>query len=134
MIAGTGMLMTWDLVTGTSLDLRPKAESTWVVYSADETVLFAGSIDGAVRTFDATSGQEVASVTATEQVYGLTKSPDDRRLAVHTLGAALIWDISPFTGALSELKARARCEVDIELVDGAIRRRTIDVAACNARR
>lgn len=71
-----------------------------MVYSADETVLFAGSIDGAVRTFDATSGQEVASVTATEQVYGLTKSPDGRRLAVHTLGAALIWDISPFTGAL----------------------------------
>jgi WD40 repeat protein/tRNA A-37 threonylcarbamoyl transferase component Bud32 len=133
-IAGTGLLIKWNLETGALLDLRPKADPTSVMYSNDQRFVFVGSIDGFVRVYDVASGEVVASIVAPREVYGLAKSSDDRKLAALTLGPAVVWDILPFTSTLVDLKAHAACEIDVEIIDSAVRRRTIDVNACNARR
>jgi WD40 repeat protein len=134
-MAGTGFLAMWDLPSGKLRHVLGKTTDTIAtIFSKDERFAFSGSIDRLARVWDIESGLEVASIAATNEVYGLALSPDGNRLAVLTLGAALVWDITPFSGDVAELERLAACRIEIAVVDGTVVRRTIDVAACNAQR
>ena len=119
-IAGMGILRTWDIPTGRSLDLRPVADSTGALLSRDGTLLYVGSLDSKVLVRAAATGDPITSITASTAVYGLASSADEKRLGVLTLGPALVWDTSSFAGDLAELKRLADCRIDVRLAAGSI--------------
>ncbi len=133
-IAGTGFVAMWDLPSGKIRHvLESGLDSLVLAATKDERFLISGGADRQARVWDAKTGLEVTSASTPNEVYGLSMSPEGDRLAVLTLGSGMIWDITPFAGTLDELKAIAACRIEVAVVNGAITRRSIDAAACNAR-
>ena len=53
------------------------------------------------------------------------------RIAVLAGRSAVIWKLPTFQGTLEDLRVRARCSLDLEVVDAHLRARSLDLAACS---
>jgi len=66
-----------------------------VVFSPDGRRLATASADKTARIWDVSSGQELATVTHNDTVYGVAFSPDGRRLATASEDKTVrIWVLS----------------------------------------
>ena len=87
-----GDVTVWSTTTGEpSLRVSTATITPAVAFSPDGRLLVTGGVDHAVRLWELSSGVEVASYQASDEVYTVAWSPDRRRLALTTLGAALVW-------------------------------------------
>ncbi len=134
-VGGTGSLRVWELPSGKHRTLIEDGTDTLaIVTSPDEKLLVSGGVDRRARVWDPLSGLEYTSVATPNEIYGLSMSNDGTRLGVLTLGAGLVWDITPFRGDLAELERLAACRLEVAVIDSQIVRRTIDAAACATQR
>ncbi|MFN0247021.1 MAG: WD40 repeat domain-containing serine/threonine protein kinase [Kofleriaceae bacterium] len=135
-MAGTQVLALWDLPSGKLRhNFSVNADQVPTAFSRDATMLFSGGVDRKTHLWDVDTGLELTSLEATHEVYGLVVDPAEDRIAILTLGPAMIWDVKPFAGTLDELKRLAACRIEVEIVDGAVKRRPTDADAdCNSQR
>ena len=134
-LAGTGKVSLWDLPSGKlHHSFSVATDSITAAFSKSDSFLFSGGVDRRARVWDVASGLEITSIEATHEVYGLALDADGGRIAILTLGSAMLWDIRPFEGTLEELKRLAACRVEMEVIEGAIKRRPIDEARCRTDR
>jgi WD40 repeat protein len=85
-------------VSRVQLTLRGHTDRVWAVaFSPDGTRLATASDDGTAKIWDASSGQELftLSTEATRGHHGLALSPDGTRLATASgVGTAKVWDVA----------------------------------------
>jgi hypothetical protein len=53
------------------------------------------------------------------------------RIAILAGRGGVVWTVPAFPGTLDDLRERARCSLDVEVVDAHPRAHSIDLAACN---
>ncbi len=90
----------WNVATGRPIRSFPTGSATvdWVAFSPDGKVLATGAADGDVDLWDATTGQQVRSLTADidSSVSSVAFSPDGNTLAAGDGDGAALWN--PVTG------------------------------------
>jgi WD40 repeat protein len=131
LLAGVGYVATWDITTNQNrLRIATNNWITGAAFLAEDRYLIGGSIDRRVHVWDAETGAELLAFIAPAPVRRIVV--DNKRVAVLTTRGALIWNVPGFEGTLDDLRALARCRIDIEIHDAHARTRAIDVAACNS--
>jgi WD40 repeat protein len=131
LLAGVGYVATWDVTTNQNrLRIATNNWITGAAFLAEDRYLIGGSIDRRVHVWDAETGAELLAFIAPAPVRRIVV--DNKRVAVLTTRGALIWNVPGFEGTLDDLRALARCRIDIEIHDAHARTRAMDVAACNS--
>ena len=129
--AGIGFLSTWDIATGAPrLRIATDGIITAAAFYADGTYIIAGGLDRRLHLWNADSGAEVLAFT----VFAPRKiivDQESARIAVFAERGAMVWTVPAFSGTLDDIRARARCALDVEVADAHLRARRIDIAACN---
>ena len=129
--AGIGFLSTWDIATGAPrLRIATDGIITAAAFYADGTYIIAGGLDRRMHLWSADSGAEVLAFTVFPP-RKIVVDQDSARIAVFAQRGAMVWTVPAFSGTLDEIRARARCALDVEVVDAHLRSRRIDIAACN---
>jgi hypothetical protein len=130
-VAGQGHLDVHDVETGTArLSIPIDTDLVAIALSPDRTLIYGGGLDRKVRAWDLARGQQQTELTAISDVYGLVFDATGRRLAVLTLGPAMIWNLAPPAADLAKLRAIVRCADPLDPLTG--QRHALDVAGCNA--
>jgi len=81
--------------------------------------------------WNADSGAELLAFTVPAQPRKIVIDPRSARVAVLAGRGAMLWTVPAFPGTLDDLRERARCSLDLEVVDAHLRAHSIDIAACN---
>ncbi len=103
-----GDVTVWSTATGQArLRVSTATITPAVAFRPDGRLLVTGGVDHVVRLWDLSTGVEVASYQASDEVYTVAWSPDRRRLALTTLGAAVVWRAPVAPVAPSTLEALA---------------------------
>jgi len=130
-VAGQGHLDVHDVETGKAvLSIPIDTDLVAIALSPDRTLIYGGGLDRKVHVWDLARGQQQTEINAINDVYGLVFDPGGRRLAVLTLGPAMIWNLAPPAIDLAKLRAVVRCADPLDPLTG--QRHAQDVAACNA--
>jgi WD40 repeat protein/tRNA A-37 threonylcarbamoyl transferase component Bud32 len=130
--SGSGMVGAWDVATGElRTNIAPGTDVIAARFSRDNRMIFGGGLDRRLRVWDVETGADLTSLLASGDIYGLVMSGDGARLAVLTLGGALVWRTTAFAGDAAALRSIAACRTEGTVEAGFLRRRVIDVKACN---
>ncbi|MGE0398418.1 MAG: WD40 repeat domain-containing serine/threonine protein kinase [Kofleriaceae bacterium] len=130
--AGTGFVSTWDVATGASR-LR-LATNSWITAAAfidDGRYVIGTGMDRRVHLWNAESGAELLAFTVHSPPRRIILDRSGSRVAIVTSRGAVAWKVPSFAGTVDELQEMARCRLDVEIVEGHLRPRSIDIPACN---
>ncbi|MBL0214281.1 MAG: protein kinase [Myxococcales bacterium] len=100
-----------------------------LAWSPDGTLLYGAGVDRKVHAWEIPRGLGATELGTVSEVYGLTFDPKRPRMALVTLGAAMLWNLDTLTLDLPKLRALVSCLDERDPVTGETHR--IDVAACN---
>jgi hypothetical protein len=81
--------------------------------------------------WNAENGAELLAFTAPPPPLRIVVERNGARVAILTGHGAMVWTVPAFPGTLDELRERARCRLDLEVVDAHLRTHSIDITACN---
>ena len=130
LVAGMGFLWTWDVATAAPR-LRIAAGG-WITSAAFlGNYIIAGGSDRRIHVWNADSGAELLAFTVPAQPRKLLVDRSGARVAILAGRGAIVWKVPAFSGTLEDLRERAKCRVDVEVVDAQLRAHPIDIAACN---
>ena len=87
-------------------------------------------MDRRVHVWNADSGAELLAFAVPAYPRKIAIDRNSARIAV-LAGRAMVWTVPAFPGTLDDLRERARCRLDLEVVDAHLRAHSIDIAACN---
>src|SRR5262249_32341720 len=93
--------------------------------------IVAGGLDRRVHVWNAESGAELLAFTVPAPPRKIVVERSGARVAVLAGPGALVWTVPAFPGTVDDLRERARCRLDLEVVDAHLRAHSIDIAACN---
>ncbi len=105
-----GAITVWSLPDGKPVMQAAAASTTLAVaFAPDQRTLVTGALDHTVRVWDSDTGAALATFDAPDEVYGLRWNRGGDRVAIMTLGPAVIW--RPPTAATDPtlLDELARC-------------------------
>ena len=88
-------------------------------------------MDRRVHVWSSDSGGELLAFTVPGHPRKIVIDPTSARVAVLAGRGVTTWTVPAFLGTLDELRARARCALDVEVVDAHLRAHPIDIGACN---
>ena len=132
LVAGLGFLSTWDIATGAPrLRIATDGIITASAFLDNGSYIVAGGMDRRVHVWNADTGAELLAFTVTAQPRKIVVDPTSARVAVLVGRSVLVWTVPTFAGTLDDLRERARCALDLEVVDAHLRAHPIDLAACN---
>ena len=132
LVAGLGFLSTWDIATATPrLRIATDGFITSSAFFENGSYIVGGGMDRRVHVWNADSGAEVLAFTVPPYPRKIVIDPTSARVAVLTGGGAMVWTVPAFPGTLDDLHERARCSLDLEVVDAHLRTHSIDIAACS---
>jgi len=132
LVAGMGFLSTWDIATAAPR-LRI-ATGGWVAAAAfldQGKYVIAGGADRRVHVWNAESGAELLAFTVPAPARRIVVDRSSARVAILAGRGALVWTVPAFAGTLADLRERARCQLDLEVVGAYLRAHPFDVSACN---
>jgi WD40 repeat protein len=130
LVAGMGFLSTWDVASGAPrLRIATQGLVTAAAFFDDGRYVIAGGLDRRMHVWDAETGAELLAFAVPAQPIKLVI--DGARIAILAGGSATVWNVPAFQGSLDDLRARARCSLDLEVVDALLKAHSIDSAACN---
>jgi WD40 repeat protein len=132
LVAGLGFLSTWDIATGAQR-IRTATDGvvTAAAFFANGAYIIAGGMDRRMHVRSADTGAELLAFTVPAPPRKLVVDRGGGRIAVLAGRGATVWTAPAYGGTLDDLRERARCSLDLEVVDGHLRAHSIDLAACN---
>jgi hypothetical protein len=84
-----------------------------------------------MHVWNADDGAELLAFSVPSQPHKIVIDRSGGRIAVLAGRGVTVWTIPAFQGTLDDLRERARCSLDLEVVDAHLQARAIDLAACN---
>jgi WD40 repeat protein len=127
-----GFLSTWDIATAAPrLHIATDGFITSAAFFDNGTYIIAGGMDRRVHVWNADSGAEVLAFTVPGHPRKIVIDRASARVAVLAGRGAMVWTVPAFPGTLDDLRERARCSLDLDVVDAHLRAHSIDIAACN---
>jgi WD40 repeat protein len=130
LVAGLGFLSTWNIETAAPrLRIATDGFITSSAFFANGAYIVASGLDRRVHVWDADSGAELLAFAAAARK--IITEPTGSRISFLTGRGAFVWTVPAFPGTLGDLRERARCVLDLEVVDAQLRAHSIDIAACN---
>jgi len=132
LVAGLGFLSTWDIATAAQrLRIATDGFTTSAAFFDNGTYIIAGGMDRRVHVWNADSGAELLAFMVPGGPRKIVVDRNSERVAVLAGRGAMVWTVAAFSGTLDDLRERARCRLDVEVVDAHLRAHPIDIAACN---
>ncbi|HET9993482.1 MAG TPA: hypothetical protein VFQ65_33325, partial [Kofleriaceae bacterium] len=132
LVAGLGFLSTWDIATGAQrIRIATDGFITSAAFFANGAYIIAGGLDRRMHVWTADSGAELLAFTVPSQPRKIVIDRSAARIAVLAGRGATVWAVPAFQRTLDDLRERARCSLDVEVVDAHLRSHSIDIAACN---
>jgi WD40 repeat protein len=132
LVAGLGFLSTWDIATATPrLRIATEGFITSAAFFDHGTYIIAGGLDRRMHVWNADSGAELLAFTVPALPRKIVIDPSSARIAILAGRGGVVWTVPVFPGTLDDLRERARCALDVEVVDAHLRAHSIDLAACN---
>ncbi len=129
-IGDQGRVRVWNLESGEfETTISTGTEIIGLTFSPDGQLLYGGGVDRKIRAWDIPRGVAQAELSVVGEVYGLSFDPKRPRLAILTLGPAMIWNLPELTLDVPKLRAIVACLDERDAVTGAIHR--VDIAGCN---
>jgi hypothetical protein len=116
---------------GAGLRIATEGIVTWASFFDNGSYIIAGGMDRRMHVWNADSGAEVLAFTVPAHPRKIVIDRTSARVAVLTGGGAVVWTVPAFPGTLAEVRERARCSLDLEVVDAHLRAHSIDIAACS---
>jgi WD40 repeat protein len=131
LVAGVGFLSTWDIATAVPL-LRIATDGfvTSSVFFDHGSYIVGGGMDRRVHVWNADTGAELLAFTVPAPPQKIVVDRNSAQIAVLTGRGAMVWTVPAFPGTLDDLHERARCQLDLEVVDAHLRQHSIDIDAC----
>jgi WD40 repeat protein len=130
--AGLGFLSTWDLATGAQrIRVATDGIVTAAAFFGNGAYIIAGGMDRRIHVWSADSGAELLAFALPAVPRKIAVDRSGVRIAVLAGRGTTIWTMPTFQGTLEELRDRARCSLDLEVVDAHLQAHSIDTAACN---
>jgi WD40 repeat protein len=132
LVAGLGFLSTWDIATAVPrLRIATDGFITSAAFFDNGSYIVGGGMDRRVHVWNADSGAEVLAFTVPAHPRKIVIDRTSARVGVLAGSGAVVWTVPSFPGMLDDLRERARCALDLEVVDAHLRAHSIDIAACN---
>ncbi|HEX7701724.1 MAG TPA: WD40 repeat domain-containing protein, partial [Kofleriaceae bacterium] len=132
LVAGVGFLSTWDIATAAPrLRIATEGVVTSSAFFDHGSYVVGGGLDRRVHVWNVDTGADLLAFTVPAQPEKIVIDRNSARVAVLTARGAMVWTVPAFPGTLDDLHERARCRLDLELVDAHLRAHSIDIAACN---
>ena len=132
LVAGLGFLSTWDIATAAPrLRIATEGFITSAAFLDNGSYIVGGGMDRRVHVWNADSGAEVLALRVPAHPRKIVIDGASARVAVLAGRGAMVWTVPSFPGTLDDLRERARCSLDLEVVDAHLRAHSIDIAACN---
>jgi len=131
LVAGLGFLSTWDVATGAQrIRIATDGIISAAAFFANGAYIIAGGTDRRVHVWSADSGAELLAFTLPAPPRKIEVDRSGARIAILAGRGATVWTVPTFQGTLDALRERARCSLDLEVVDAHLRAHPIDAAAC----
>lgn len=132
LVAGLGFLSTWDIATAAPrLHVATDGFITSAAFLDNGAYVIGGGLDRRIHVWNADSGAELLAFTVPGYPRKIVVDRSSARVAVLAGRGALLWTVPAFAGTLEDLRERARCSLDLEVVDAHLRAHAIDIVACN---
>jgi len=132
LVAGVGFLSTWDIATAAPrLHVATDGFITSAAFLDNGNYVIGGGTDRRMHVWNTDSGAELLAFTVPTYPRKLVVDRSSARVAVLAGRSALLWTVPAFPGTLEDLRERARCSLDLEVVDAHLRAHAIDIAGCN---
>ena len=132
LVAGVGFLSTWDIATAVPrLRIATDGFVTASAFFDHGSHIVGGGLDRRVHVWSADTGAELLAFTVPAQPRKIVIDRNSARVALLAGRGAMVWTVPAFPGTLDDLHERARCRLDVEVVDAHLRANSIDIAACN---
>jgi WD40 repeat protein len=132
LVAGVGFLSTWDIATAEPrLRIATDGIITSSAFFDNGAYVIAGGMDRRVHVWNADSGGELLAFTVPAYPRKIVIDRTSARVAVLAGRGVMVWTVPAFPGTLDDLRERARCVLELEVVDAHLRPRPIDIGACN---
>ncbi len=129
-IADPGQIRMFALPSGAlETTIATGTETIGLTFSADGTLIYGGGLDHTVRAYDVPRGVVQVERPISGEVYGLVLDDREPRIAIATLGAAMVWTLPPLPLDLPKLRALVACIDAHDPVTNTTH--PVDVAACN---
>jgi WD40 repeat protein len=132
LVAGLGFLSTWDIATAAPrLRIATEGLITSAAFFDNGTYVIAGGGDRRMHVWNAETGAELLAFTLPAQPRKIVIDQGSAHVAVLAGRGAVVWTVPSFPGTLDDLRERARCSLDVDVVDAHLRPHSIDIAACH---
>jgi WD40 repeat protein len=132
LVAGLGFLSTWNIETAAPrLRIATAGFITSSAFFANGAYIVAGGLGRRVHVWDTDSGAELLAFAVPAAARKIVTEPTGSRISFLAGRGAFVWTVPAFPGTLDDLRERARCALDLEVVDAQLRAHSIDIAACN---
>jgi WD40 repeat protein len=132
LVAGMGFLSTWDIATtATRLRIAVGGTITSAAFLDHGSYIIAGGVDRRVHVWNAKSGAELLAFTMPAPTRKIVVERSGTRVAILAGRGAIVWSVPAFPGTLDDLRERARCRLDVDVIDAHLRAHSIDIAGCN---
>jgi WD40 repeat protein len=132
LVAGMGFLSTWNIETAAPrLRIATDGFILSSAFFANGAYIVAGGLDRRVHVWDTDTGAELLAFAVPSAARKIITEPTGSRISFLTGRGAFVWTVPAFPGTLDDLRERARCVLDLEVVDAQLRAHSIDIAACN---
>jgi WD40 repeat protein len=132
LVAGMGFLSTWDIATAAPrLRIAANGWITSAVFFDNGSYVIAGGTDRRVHVWNAESGAELLAFTMPALPRKIVVERTGARVAILAGRGAIVWTVPAFSGTLDDLRERARCQLDLEVIDAHLRAHSFDIAGCN---
>jgi WD40 repeat protein len=132
LVAGVGFLSTWDIATAAPrLRIVTDGFTTSSAFFDNGRYIVGGGLDRHVHVWNADTGAELLAFTVPAQPRKIVIDRNNARVAVLAGRGAMVWTVPALPGTLDDLHERARCRLDVEVVDAHLRAHSIDIAACS---
>jgi WD40 repeat protein len=131
LVSGVGFLSTWDTATAAPrIRIATEGFTSSSAFLDNGSYIVGGGADRRVHVWNADTGAELLAFTVPTPPRKIVIDRNSARVAVLAGPGAIVWTVPAFPGTLDDLLERARCLLDVEVVDAHLRQYSIDIAAC----